>query len=287
MKHLFSTSLVVTVAIVAALTAPSRTVRAATVLFQTTFNCPNWDQSMGLSASQVNCPGMKGWGSWTTGAGSRDQIAAAANNPGGLGGSGFRHWRGDGVNNNGGGIVFDLPAKATEFWIRYYARYQLGFAWSNPGNPVYTKDIYIHNNPAAGTSVLGFNGGASGWGIASVNPGVNYRSTPGWPTVMGGNTGDGIFHCYEAHFKLDTTGSNGIAQAWVDGVQNHNNTTANWGSASGNVGWATFQLGDNQSSPSNGVDMFTDFDDVVVDGSARVGCISNVPGAPTGFQMTR
>src|SRR5687767_9283016 len=115
-------------------TAP-RAQSAVPVIFQTTFNCPDWRQSMGLNDANVCAPsdGIAGSGAWTTSAGSQDQITAAANNPLGAGGKGFRHWRGDGVNNVGGGIRIDFPP-ATQMWFRMYIRYQAGFRWINNHN---------------------------------------------------------------------------------------------------------------------------------------------------------
>src|SRR5881296_3316998 len=73
------------------------TVGAASLLWQTTFNCPkDWTQSMGLADALVCAAGdgISGSGAWTsTGHPLGDEITLAANNPGGGGGRGFRHWR--------------------------------------------------------------------------------------------------------------------------------------------------------------------------------------------------
>src|SRR5688500_1127099 len=72
--------------------------------WSTTFNCPEWNQSLGLLASIVKCNGLAGGGAWTSSAGSKEQITSAANNPSGGGGRGQRSWIGDGVNNGSGGM---------------------------------------------------------------------------------------------------------------------------------------------------------------------------------------
>jgi len=210
---------------------------AATLLWETTFpdsTCPTWNQSMGYGDAQVCATGdgISGFGGWTTALGSEDEIIAAANHPNGAGGKGFRHWRGDGWNVNGGGIAVNLPSPQTEFWMRFYARWEQGFYWASfVDHPHYTKDIYFFN-PVKGSAVLGFD---RGWGAAGTSPGGDYRGVPGWKEVMGGIYGDGLWHCYEAHFKVDTNGSNGIAESWVDGVQNAGQTTnVDWGGTQGN-----------------------------------------------------
>ena len=63
----------------------------ASLVFQTTFACPEWNQAVGLTDAAV-CSigdGIAGYGAWTTSAGDRDQITLGANNPTGSGGLGF------------------------------------------------------------------------------------------------------------------------------------------------------------------------------------------------------
>jgi len=95
------------------------------LVFQTTFNCPEWSQSNGLTDASVcnSGDGISGNGGWTTSGGSLDQITAAANYSGGGGGRGFRHWVGDGLNNTGGGIRVSWVG-VPEIWFRYYIRFQ-------------------------------------------------------------------------------------------------------------------------------------------------------------------
>src|SRR5512144_419349 len=100
-------------------------------VWQTTFNCNDWNQTMGLTDAAVcaSGDGISGSGGWTTaGHPNGDEITVAANNPAGAGGKGFRHWRADGQNSNGGGINVNLPSPMPELWVRWYMRYQLGFA---------------------------------------------------------------------------------------------------------------------------------------------------------------
>ena len=195
--------------------------RAATVplTWQTTFNCSDWNQTMGLTAAQMNCDGMGGYGNWaTSGHPSGDQITAAANNPAGGGGRGFRHWRGDGTNINGGGFSMNLPTALTEMWMRFYMRYQAGFQWSLLN---YTKDVYFHDGTVL---TLGFHS-ANSWGVSVISPSVNLYGNYGWQSVMGNSTSDGLWHCYESHLKA---GPSGIAESWIDGVLVHSNTNVSF-----------------------------------------------------------
>src|SRR5262245_57617789 len=99
--------------------------------WETTFNCNDWDQTKGLGEAQVclAADGIRGHGGWTSTAGNVDRITAAANNPTGGGGKGFRHVRGDGTNNGGGGIGVNLPSPLREMWLRFYMRYPVGFSF--------------------------------------------------------------------------------------------------------------------------------------------------------------
>ena len=51
----------------------------------------------------------------------------------------------------------------------------------------------------------------------------------------------------------------------------HSNLNVNW---SGNTAWQDVAVGDNQAIPSNGGDMYTDYDDFAIGGSGRIGCLS-------------
>src|SRR5687767_3141719 len=72
--------------------------QTSAITWQTTFNCADWNQSLGLGDASI-CgvgDGIGGHGGWTTpGHPKGDEITAAANFSGGAGGKGFRHWRAD------------------------------------------------------------------------------------------------------------------------------------------------------------------------------------------------
>src|SRR6186997_114660 len=100
------------VALIACVCAATTSHALSAPVWQSTFNCNDWNTMMGLSDAQV-CgagDGLVGHGAWTTpGHRSGDEITAAANYPSGAGGKGFRHWRCDGFDCNGGGIKLILP----------------------------------------------------------------------------------------------------------------------------------------------------------------------------------
>jgi hypothetical protein len=263
--------------------SPPSDAQGVPLVFQTTFNCAEWNQSMGLSDGNVcsNGDGIAGAGAWTTSNNSRDQITAAANNPVGGGGRGFRHWRGNGSNNNGGGLTIALPSGVTEMWVRFYMRFQSGFAWSG-GSPTYTKDNYW-GSCGSGCAIFGIQGSHS-WGV-NFNGGTNYPSSLTWAGSQGGNIGDGQWHSYEYHLKQN--GSSATIEFWFDGVRYLNRTNANLG----NTPWRDFILGSNQSDVTGcSLDCFVDYDDLAISTVGYIGPIGNPspgpgPAAPTNLRV--
>lgn len=257
------------------------TANAQTPLFQTTFDCPDWNQSIGIGDADVctTGDGISGSGLWTSSNGSTDRITAAANNPSGLGGKGFRHYRGDGNNNGGGGIRITLPQSTTQMWVRFYMRYSLGFQWSYApdAHPQYTKDLFWNEG-----TIFGYQG--PGWGIYANS--THFTSSLGWYPSQGNSyTGDGKFHCFE--YYLQKNGTAGAAALWVDGVQYLNAQSINLGANS----WSSFMLGENQAIVvgAGSTDYYTDYDDVVVSTTGRIGCLSSgdsvAPSAPMSLQV--
>jgi hypothetical protein len=245
----------------------------ASPLFETTFACADWDQSMGIGDADVcaSGDGISGHGNWTVSSGKKDQITAAANHPSGGGGKGLRHWREDGSNNTGGGLNITLPSSVTEMWVRLYMRFSSGFAWTG-GSPTYTKDNYW-GGCGSGCLIFGIQGSHS-WGL-NYNGGVNYPSSLTWGASQGGPTGDGQWHAYEYHVKQN--GAAATIEIWVDGTRYLNTTTANLGSNP----WSSFGLGENQSSVTGcSAGCYTDYDDIVISTSGYIGPVVANPGPP-------
>lgn len=227
--------------------------------WETSFNCSEW-----LQGGSLSCDQLSAGGGWTTSNGQGDQITAGANNPLGQGGRGFRHWVGDGINNNGGGLGVVFPSPQTELWIRFYQRYEAGFAWSAIN---YNKILYIYT-AAAGIDVISEYYGNNYALIAQGTPNAYQvmTNTYGWSNVMGGSVSDGAFHCFDIHIKMDSNGSDGVGQLWIDGALKTSNTAVNWsnGNSTARLGWTDFLMGSNQRTPNNGKDSYYDFDDMVV-----------------------
>jgi hypothetical protein len=153
--------------------------------------------------------------------------------------------------------------------------YQAG-SWSQLN---YTKDLYSHSGSLY---TLGFHSSNS-FGIGIISPGANLYGSYGWQSVMGGPASDGLFHCYETHLK---TGLLGIAESWIDGNLVNSNLNVNWGTS---TPWQDIEVGDNQASPSNGTEMYTDYDDFAISGTGRIGCLTGgsptTPGPPANLRL--
>jgi len=259
-----------------------------TLPWSTTFNCADWTAPNTLSG----CDGLAKAGDWacSDGTGNHyEMITAPANMSGGAGGKGQRHWIGDGTNNTSGDISIPLNPSRNEIWLRFYMRYELGLAW-NGGALHYNKIIYIDSttNPRL---ILGYDGGDSvrvycygtSWYIYSANG-------TGFKHIMGGDTGDGLWHLYEWHIKMDTNGSNGVTEVWIDGVRIINATNANFG---GSLGYTlrNIEMGNNADYGASGRCMAVDFDDVAISTTGYIGPLfiqpdTTPPAAPSGVTVS-
>jgi hypothetical protein len=151
-------------------------------------------------------------------------------------------------------------------------RYQLGFAWFG-GQPHYTKDMYVNvTQPTAW--VFGIQGGAS-WGIFDGST-IN-SSSKTWASTMGGNTGDGLWHCYEWHIQH---GAGARIEIWVDNVQYLNRTT---NMAPGSTSFLALGENQNQVTGAGGTAWYTDYDDLAFSATGRIGCL----GLPTAMAAPR
>lgn len=230
-----------------------------TLPFSSTFDCPESSQSSWEAYQDIaGCPGWQGDGGWTTQNGSYDRISSTDNNPGGGGGRGFGASVGDGVNNNGGRIRVTF-APQSELWVRFYMKYPLGFSWTG-GTPEYQKIMYI--NPLAGVfQWRNWTNANIGFYLETVS---NVGASTSWNTVMGGSTGDGLWHSYEFHIKI---GNPGILEVWVDGNRVMSNSSVNVG----NTQISTLNLLTNQKAPNNGGDKYISIDDFAISNTGYIG----------------
>jgi hypothetical protein len=252
------------------------------LIFQTSFDCPDWTQLSGADPCLPGDPIARG-GDWTGSSGRGDVITSAANNPLGVG-RGFRHMRDPGTNSNAGGLRITYPPTG-RIWLRFYMRYSAGFAWAN-GQPHYTKDINW-NVGQYNYKITGFSNGK--YYLHNPNGGsANYYSTDTWQAINGGALGDGKFHCYETYIKMDTNGSNGELKLWRDGNLVHTQTGINYGGGLLN----DFLLGSNQNDVIS-TGSYTDFDDVAISYTGYIGPIGGSaqpqptgPAAPSNLRIT-
>lgn len=266
----FATSLISIVGVTTVLAWPlTSRAQAVPLVFQTTFNCPDWNQTMGLGDANVcsKGDGISGYGGWKSRNGRADEITAAANYPGGGGGKGFRHWASDGQNAGGGGLGITLPSPVTKLWLRMYMRYQAGFSWLH-GRPHYIKDHYWrgHNQP-----IFGYYGG---WGFHASG---DHGSSLTWEQSQGGTVGSGQWNCYEYHIDQNT----GTLEFWFNGKKYMSKTGLNLGTP----GLQFFALGDNQNAVAGAgsSDFYRDYDDIAISTTGYIGPIINPnlgPAAP-------
>lgn len=287
--------------------------------WETTFNCSDWMQSsLENGTHPLLCDSIDNAGDWTCNTSTYsqgDQITSDANNQIGNGGRGFRHWLGDyydydknGVvdKQGGGGVGINFSTPQKELWVRWYQRYQSGFQWSSIG---FQKVLYIHTGDASGNSAIPEFYGDNYLLAAQASPSSNQvLSAFGWSEVNSGtqgvlSPGDGQFHEYEIHLKMDTGGYNGVGQLWIDGDLKVSNTAVNWSNSYtvAMQGWTWILVGSNASTPDNGGCAYTDYDDMIIfvneptinndlQGNSFIGPIgwvnggdATAPSAPTGM----
>lgn len=263
-----------------------------TLPWSTTFNCNEWTQSNGLTASAVNCDSLSAHGGWTAdngdGTKKEEQITQSANNTNGGGGRGQRHWVGDGTTNGSGGLGINFATPYPELWIRWYMRYELDFQWdasTTLTNQVGQKWLYI--DPGATQYVHVDMSNFDTLQIGTTSSGYWSSSGTGWNTVMangatdvrGNKKSDGLWHRYEAHLKMDTNGSNGVIEIWIDGILRMSNQNVNYKTQSG---WSYIVIGSNAVGSVNGRAMYLDYDDISIGTTGFVGTSYDTtpPSAP-------
>ena len=176
--------------------------------WSTTYNCGEWEGTSGLSCSGLQIHGV------TACDVHYEQITSSADYSGGGGGRGQRHWENDGQNHNTGGFDLYFNSAQSQLWIRWYMRYQSGFAWNPLG---YDKIFDIASTVGGYDAIVEFT--YDRFDVVAQGASYHHYFDPGWTGIMGGSTSDGQFHCYEVHLKMDTNGANGIAEFWLDGIE--------------------------------------------------------------------
>lgn len=241
--------------------------------WETTFDCPEWQETK-TADWPPNCAGIE-IGVWATFF--ETQITSDANNPDGDGGRGMRFWKGDGSNKSSNVAKLSFGYQK-EFWVRWYMRYETGFAW----DPYYyDKLIYlVHDSTGMG--------GLSAASITKLalwsnNPSTAWKADIGFQDIWGGgtSTSDGSWHSIECYFKMDTDTTDGAVKLWVDGVLKISETGLNLSGGNATIqseGWSGFTFDSNQSTPANGRHVYVDWDDMAISNIGYIG--PNAPSTP-------
>ncbi len=259
--------------------------------WSTSYTGANCNSNWNTYTQDLNCDGLDKNGGWTCSPqGYYEQIIT---NQTGHGDAGFqRHWLGDGKNSNSGGTYVTFNTPQSEFWVRWYNRYQPGFKW---GSYIGYKVIYIQDTSQAGgynnSAFEPMNGsdGFEWWNVAEGST-YNCSSGCGWMTWYPSGTSDGSWHEFQVHVKAESSSSahDGIIQVWMDGVQKMNVTTANFALRSKGALFYGFMIGSNADSPLNGGCYWVDYDNVAVSNSGYIasqggtgGTMLATPNPPT------
>jgi hypothetical protein len=235
--------------------------------WSTTFDCDEWTMPDALTCDDMIIGATYTFNDHQT------QILSTANYSNGDGGRGIRFWLAwdpeaevEARTKYTGPLWVGFPSAQQELWIRWYMRYQYGFAWS----PLeYHKQLYIHTGEV-NTSVI-----PAWYGYIYYTAGAQNTADPyqvltdenyGWSYIMGGSTSDGQWHCYEIHIKMDTDQTNGIGQIWLDGILLESNVEVDWsdGDATAKEGWTYFTFTSNSKSSADTDGMYVDYDDITV-----------------------
>lgn len=246
---------------------------AASLPWSTTYNCNDWTEYGG----SLNCDGLSKGGSWTCSPeGYYEHIVSSANNPGGTGGKGQRHWIGDSTNNNSGGTNIALNGP-TELWLRWYMRWQPGFKWRAGGSKV----LYFNDTAGSAFAYLMINNNPTDWDLyTQTGDQKHYLSSgAGWRDLFPSGASDGSWHFFEVHIKRETgsTSNNGIFEMWVDGVKKASHTNINFGMTGRGAGIGRILIGSNSGGGANGGCAYIDYDDIAASNTGYIGPLSSQP----------
>ena len=154
-------------------------------------------------------------------------IAAAAR----TGTYGMRSYKGTPQNAGTDVVYLEFNDGLDEFWLRYYIRYQAGFAWAG-GNPSYDKTFQFAASSFIGgpsnLSILPQFAGSS-FRIFAQGDSVQISAPVSWQSVFG-TVSDGQWHAFEVHWKLESFfgASDGVGQVWIDDVLVLDDSSVQW-----------------------------------------------------------
>lgn len=238
------------------------------------------------------------------------QISTAANFSGGAGGRGWRRWMCGGTSINTvspstGTLSVSVPM-ASEYWIRFYIRFQTGFDWNTYGiaafkvvraNPIAPQNFWFDFSGVDAGRSEPMGGGGLGGGNNNI---MHCVSGCGWNTVNpsggvgsgGYRYGDNSWHSIEIHLK-DQTGTgtyDGEYDFWLDGSLKFHSAAVNFCTGAPQ-GINRFQFFANERTPNNPSPMYVDIDDIAISATGYIGPLGSstgtgpgAPNAPTGFR---
>jgi hypothetical protein len=90
----------------------------------------------------------------------------------------------------------------------------------------------------------------------------------GWVT-----SSDGLFHCYESHQRPARSHRGNL----IDGNLLQSTLNVDFGTSTPRQ---RIEVGENQSTPNNGFEMYTDYDDFAISATGRIGCLTGGPITP-------
>jgi len=202
-------------------------------------------------------------------------------------GKGVRWYARNAKNDNSGLIYTWLSSAVNEIWFRFYMRFQSGFAWSSQSE---MKVIWFATDAGGGYPPVIFGlsrascwDGRGGdertdalyfWNQDHGDPdeGVCGSSNTGFTAINGGSTGDGLWHCYEVHWKK-VDGSSDIEQVWIDGILKLDRQNLNLG-----TDWPKklIEIFVNIDAPNNDPSATVDLDDIAISSNGRIGPVSSI-----------
>jgi hypothetical protein len=237
--------------------------------WSTTFDCAEWTSGDALDCDDLIDGGY--YENYDDCNPTHEQIISAANNPSGGGGRGQAHYvcgdcGGFGAawpSSSSEGLVIDFNTNQTEFWIRWYAKYQSGFNYYEDWTS--QKIIYLFDTTHTYNPVIKYDYANSFGLIVQVPEAEFLDSDGGWTTTMGSTEGDGQWHYYEVHVKTDTNGSNGVFEFWIDNRSAQSFTTVNYSQAV----FDYFILGSNFHGVCGSYVVY--FDDIAISNTGRIG----------------
>jgi len=256
------------------------------VPWSSTFNCADWAQGDTWPPSG-GCDGMDlindGWYPTCSNKPSgKSEINVSLNNPLGTG-KGMRQVIGDGSNSQGAAPRITFTSSHGEIWMRWYVRYEAGFVLSTVGHTTYHKYAYIRFSPSSFSKVFDILGNTWSLTHQGCDSGGNDYGGTGFTGMNSGSVGDGQWHSVEIHVKIETSGNNGIFEAWMDGVQQMDIHDTNYCGTP----ITSLTLGTNQSWPTNNNCAYFDYDDIALSTTGYIGPLlaapdTTPPAAPQG-----